>query len=229
MDNNNKKIGFALIVIVVGALLLADNLNVLPLHIPYFLTHWYTLFIFLGLFLLLVRNKKGPGISLMVVGGFFMMSDVFDVSVFSLWPALLIAVGVLILVRRDDHWGRGKSSYHTDSADSIDEISIFSGISTMVTSQAFQGGKVTTIFGGAEIDLSKAKLAEGRNVIDLVTIFGGSEIYVPSDWDVQVRVNPIFGGYSDERGIVNGSDSTRQLLITGVVLFGGGELKLRNI
>lgn len=224
---SNRKVGFALLIIVLGVLLLVDNLQIWPISIPHIFVRWHSILILIGLFLILVRDKLGPGITLIVVGGFFMMSDLLHISVFSLWPALLILVGILILVRRRDHQ-HYTATGTADSSDIVDEISIFSGTNKVVNSKNFKGGKVTTIFGGAELDLSQAQLAEGNNVIDLVTIFGGSEIFVPPDWEVQVRVNPIFGGYSDERNTISTTDPSRKLIISGVVLFGGGELKIRN-
>ena len=217
---------FALFIIFLGTLFLVDNLNIVDIHIPYYFTQWYTFLIVLGLFLLFVREKTGPAIVLLVIGGLFFISDVSYLRVWSLWPLLLIAAGVAILLRRRSA-PEAPSASGENPMDVIDEVAIFSGSERIIHSKNFRGGKISAVFGGAEIDLSKAELAEGDNVIDLFVMFGGGTIYVHPEMNVHVNVTSIFGGYSDERGLVNPDDSDRKLIITGTVLFGGGELKVR--
>ena len=226
--NNNRKIAFAIFIILAGALFLVDNLGFIYLNIPYYFTRWYTFLLILGLFLLFVREKQGPGITLVIIGGLFMIADLTYVNIFSLWPLLLIAAGVAILVRRNVD--RSAPDIRNESPnDVIDEAVIFAGSERVITSPNFRGGKLSTVFGGAEIDLSQATLAEGTNVIDIFTMFGGSTIYVPSDMNVQVKVTSIFGGYSDERNVANHEDNDRVLIISGTVLFGGGEIKTKHV
>ena len=99
--SNNKKIGFAIFIMFIGVIFLLDNLGIFYINIPYYFTQWYTILILVGLFLMLVRDKKGPGITLLIIGGLFLISDVSYISFWSLWPVLLIVAGVAILVRRN--------------------------------------------------------------------------------------------------------------------------------
>ena len=223
--SNNRKIGFALFIIFLGSIFLLDNLDIFHINIPYYFTQWYTILILVGLFLLMVRDKKGPGLTLLIIGGIFFISDVSYIHVWSLWPILLIGAGVAILVRRNVAEAPRYDS--ASPSDVIDETAIFSGANRLITSKSFRGGKISSVFGGAEIDLSQATLADGVNVIDIFTMFGGTTIYVAPDMNVQVNVTAIFGGYSDERGLANPHDSDKKLVITGTVLFGGGELKVK--
>ena len=223
--SNNRKIGFALFIIFIGSIFLLDNLDVFHISIPYYFTQWYTFLILLGLFLLFVRDKKGPGLTLLIIGGVFFLSDVSYIHIWSLWPLLLIGAGVAILVRRNQ--APAPNVDPSNASDVIDETAIFSGSNRLVTSKSFKGGKVSSVFGGAEIDLSQADLAESVNVIDIFTMFGGTTIYVAPDMNVQVNVTAIFGGYSDERGMSNPEEDDKKLVITGTVLFGGGELKVK--
>ncbi len=225
--SNNKKIGFSVAIIILGVVLLLDNLHIWHIYFPHVIYQWYSFLIMLGLFMFFVREKRGPGITLISVGSIFLVSDYFGVGIFNLWPAFLILVGILMLVRRNENEHRTYNDQNYPG-DVIDEFVVFSGTHKIITSSSFKGGRLSSVFGGAEIDLSQAQLAEGVNTIDIFTLFGGSTIFVPSTWDVQVKVNPIFGGYSDERQIINAQDPERQLIITGVVIFGGGELKIRN-
>ena len=222
---DNRKVGFALFIIFVGVFFLLNNLDIVDIYVPYYLVRWYSFLILLGLFLLLVRDKAGPGLTLLAIGGVFLIGDVADIRVWSLWPLLLIVAGVSILYRRRSVPKGPDTREHP--MDTIDETAIFGGAERIIHSQNFKGGKLSAVFGGVEVDLSKAKLAEGENVIDLFVMFGGGTIYVNQDMNVHVKVTSIFGGYSDERGGVNPEDENSKLVITGTVLFGGGEIKLR--
>jgi predicted membrane protein len=111
--------------------------------------------------------------------------------------------------------------------DYIDDISIFGGGHKVIHSDSFKGGNITAIFGGSEIDLTQCKLAPGDNYIDVVIIFGGTTIVVPNNWDVILNVTPLFGGFSNKKSryVSSGTEPSGTLIIKGVVLFGGGEIK----
>jgi predicted membrane protein len=73
----------------------------------------------------------------------------------------------------------------------------------------------------------KARLSPGSNYIDVFCIFGGMKLIVPEDWNVKIRVMSIFGGFSDKHRILSTGTSAAQdtqLIIKGIVIFGGGEI-----
>jgi len=113
------------------------------------------------------------------------------------------------------------------SNDFIDEVAIFGGGDKIITSNNFRGGKVTAIFGGTDIILQHAVLAPGVNQLEVFALFGGWTLRIPPHWQVKSEVVAIFGGISDKRYIAadQPKDNTRQLVIKGLVLFGGGEIK----
>lgn len=119
----------------------------------------------------------------------------------------------------------GHSDVITDD-DFIDDISIFGGGNKIITAKNFKGGKITSVFGGSTIDFSQANLANGVSEIDVVSLFGGSKLIVPRDWDIHLEVTAIFGGFADKR-IVDPHiihNPSKKLIIKGVAIFGGGEL-----
>ena len=120
------------------------------------------------------------------------------------------------------HWfDKGESS-----AEYLDELNIFGGCEKKITTKSFRGGKVTSIFGGATFDFRDCELAEGKNVLDIANLFGGTKLILPSHWKVHVDIVSIFGGFSDKRiPNQNIAESDRELHIVGVVFFGGGEIK----
>lgn len=112
-------------------------------------------------------------------------------------------------------------------SDILDEVNIFSGGDKKITSKAFQGGKITSIFGGGTYDFLDCELAEGKNVLEMVNIFGGAKLIVPSDWIIHLDVAAVFGGFSDKRrrNSQSSGSTNKELYITGVAIFGGGEIK----
>jgi len=58
-------------------------------------------------------------------------------------------------------------------------------------------------------------------------VFGGTTIVVPNDWNIVMNVTSIFGGFSNKsvKDPNANVDLSRTLIIKGLVVFGGGELK----
>lgn len=112
----------------------------------------------------------------------------------------------------------------SENAENIfEETAIFGGTDKKFTSEDLKGGKITTIFGGSQIDLRKSKIQDGAN-IELFCMFGGTEIFVPADWKVNMNATAILGGFSDERATID-DKPVATLNVNGFVMFGGAELK----
>jgi predicted membrane protein len=240
VGNPNKKFAFGFVVILAGLLLLAFNFDMLPWNLHRLFFSWQMLLIAIGVISIASSESRTPGIILILVGSFFLIPEIFDFHIAFIklfWPVLLIAIGVMILLKRGfrkpGHYHRRR--YHQWSnpvPDSeldegyINETNIFSGSKRKITHQVFKGGKISNIFGGAEIDLSQAVLAEGRVELTIECIFGGVTLIVPSDWKVVINVSSVMGGFSDKRNILKEpTDPSRTLVIRGESIFGGGEIK----
>jgi len=225
-EHKSKKRTFiGLIFIIVGTALIAKKASVLPENISDIVISWKMLLIAIGAFKLYLKDYY-RGLILISIGTFFLLPQVFDIP-FEVkgmfWPAIFVVIGVLMITVRNRH--RGLQGGQT-SENYIDLLTFMSGGKRKITSQQFLGGKITSIFGGNEIDLTAANIKE-TIAIDVFTMFGGVEIVVPRDWDVQVDVTSIFGGFNDKRGPVEHSDSglKKVLIIKGFTIFGGGEVK----
>jgi len=55
-------------------------------------------------------------------------------------------------------------------------------------------------------------------------MWGGIEIYVPDGWAVEVRAVPLLGGV-DDKTIMPKSDDAPRLVVHGLVVMGGMEIK----
>ncbi len=222
------------LLIVAGLLLILKKTTVLPGPFDDFIDDvifsWQMLLIVIGIITMVGSDNKTPGIVLISVGGFFLIPELFTDFFRSFnffWPALFIVVGIVLLMNSKRLAKAASYNRSANKADVIDIVSIFSGAERQLISDNFQGGKITSIFGGGEVDLTRSSLAPGDNVIEITCIFGGTTVIVPDNWNVIVDVTPILGGFSDSRKLRGDEmrDNTRSLTLRGTVIFGGGEIK----
>jgi predicted membrane protein len=139
----------------------------------------------------------------------------------------LIAIGSYIILNQKKKTEEVADELGQINKDIIDDVAIFGGGTKIITSENFKGGNITAVFGGSEIILKGCKLAEGTNSIDILAVFGGTTIIVPNDWNIVMNVTSIFGGFSN-KSVKDPSaaiDTSKTLIIKGLVVFGGGELK----
>ncbi|MDQ3394307.1 MAG: cell wall-active antibiotics response protein [Bacteroidota bacterium] len=222
------------IFILIGTVLLLRNLDLMPSLIPGYLFTWPIILIVIGLFNLIGKNDKTSGFILISIGLFFILPSALGVpshEIFKFWPVLLIIAGASIFLKQSHH---GK--YHRLQSDSsrsfsddglIEASSFLGGTKRIIDPIEFKGGNISAFFGGNEIDFSQCTLAEGKNYIHLSILCGGTVLIVPSDWNVQMEVTAMLGGFADERTQHAIKNNDRILVIKGAVMLGGGELKSR--
>jgi hypothetical protein len=87
--------------------------------------------------------------------------------------------------------------------------------------------RAISLFGAIKLDLSDAALA-GRSIrIRVLCLFGGIEIFVPQPANVSVETFCAFGGVSD-RSTGSTEPNTPNILVDGLVMFGGADVKVRK-
>lgn len=217
-----------IVLLLVGVALIANQFNVIPFHLREMLFTWQALLILIGVIILTRRDNNFTGYILIGVGAFFMVPEYVDLPFEYrglIWPIFIVLLGVLLIFRSGNIFKERRIEGSLDE-DYVDDINIFGGHNRKINSRSFRGGKITSAFGGGTYDLTSAQLAPGVNILDQVTVFGGSKIIVPNDWDIKIEVIAIFGGFSDKRGKLpqQTSASERKLVIKGVAIFGGGEI-----
>jgi predicted membrane protein len=228
-----KKYILGVIIIVAGFLLLLSNTGFLPYDVMHVIFSWQMLLIGIGVISLFSSESRTPGTILILIGGIFILPRMFDLSfnvMHVFWPVILIAIGVLILTkrlpRRPWHTYGNQVSHQSVEDGFIHEENIFSGGKQRVMHQVFRGGQISCVFGGSELDLTQATLADGVSELEITTIFGGVTLIVPADWRIQLKMTSIMGGFSDKRSYVKESpDPSKVLVIKGSTIFGGGEIK----
>jgi len=219
---------WGLILILVGLAFLLDQLGILS-NLGRF---WPLLVVLAGLMHFL-SQRRAWGI-LVTIAGVILQLNQLGITHFgwaTLWPMMLIAFGLYVM------WGsfqRSSKPAATTSAagdprTTLNEAVVFGGLERRMTSQDFQGGDVTAIFGGIELDLTEANMVANEATLAITAIFGGVEVRVPPSWQVAFRGAPIFGGVEDKTRTARGNDPAssnfKTLVITGAVIFGGLEIK----
>ncbi len=227
---SNRNLGRAIIgivLILIGIAFIGRTFDFFPNKVERFVFSWEMILIVLGVIFISTRENKTTGWILLLIGMIFLLPDIVHVPYpfrRLFWPIALIAVGLFIIFRASGTRGIVAGG---NTVDYLDDVAILGGGNKVITSENFKGGKITAIFGGSKIDLTKANLAPGQNVIDIFCLFGGSDIIVPENWNVKIDVVSILGGFSDKRYIKPDAtmDVGKEIVIKGFVMFGGGDLK----
>ena len=231
-ENKNKvdkRVLLGSILIGLGGIFFLNSLDIFDFDFGRVIFSWPFFFIVIGMYLTLNTTRKMLGGIIAGLGVVFILPRIFptiDYDGSVVLSIFLIAIGSYIILNQK------KKTEEIDelgqiTKDVIDDVAIFGGGTKIVTSDNFRGGNITAVFGGSEIILKGSKLADGTSSIDILAVFGGTTIVVPNDWNIVMNVTSIFGGFSNKsvKDPNANVDLSRTLIIKGLVVFGGGELK----
>jgi len=217
------------VVAIVGIVFLLSNTGMLS--VGHLFRFWPMILVIAGLAALASPQGRVKGAILIVIGALLEL-DALGIAHFqwsSLWPLAMIGAGALIIWTTLE--ARRAGSLTGDSRSNLNEFALFGGVERRITSQDFKGGAATAIFGGIEIDLRQAVIADDHAEITINAVFGGCELRIPENWEIIAHGQGIFGGYVDStKGYVGtpeaaGGIPRKPLYIRGVAIFGGVELK----
>lgn len=212
-----------------GVLALLDNLNVFGM--PLLRTFWPLVFVLLGISRLVRPCHAGSGLfatGLILLGGLLTARNLGYASFNprDWWPVLVILVGLSVLARGLFPRRGRQASFQASTLEHGEQINIdasFSAISQRYDSRSFKGGRISSTFGGVELDLTQATIDGAEARLDVSAQFSGIELRVPRDWLVVVEVASTFGGVEDKTQppMTPGA----RLVLRGEVMFGGVEIK----
>jgi predicted membrane protein len=211
-------VGICLLLLGVGFLLQQADL----FNFSSALSVWWPLILILIGIIQLTNRSHSSGVSgwlFLLIGGLFLADQWTDANLLIyLWPLILIFIGLTFIFSRG--YQRKKPA---DSKNAIQTLLFFSGTEVRNRSKSFEGGSVTAVFGGAEIDLREAVMSDKGAALDLTTVFGGINIYVAEGVQVEVSGLPIFGGCNDKTRKM-GENYTSVLKVNALTVFGGVEI-----
>lgn len=116
-------------------------------------------------------------------------------------------------------------SHFESTVDYTDFSAIFGSNERVVVSKKYLGGNVTSLFGGAVLDLHSADF-DNVVVIDIFCLFGGVDIIVPSNWSIKNETTTFLASVDDNRRNKNLIEPQKILILKGFVMMGG--LEIRN-
>ena len=211
-------------VLALGVLLTLDNLNIM--NVEHLFDYWPVLLIMLGLAHIIQpgRGRRiGSGLIWLVIGTLLLLNtlDLWGFNVWELWPLLLVLLGVKMLWRA---FFRGRSRVDRDSANFFEATAVLAGDQRRISCDDFQGGDATALLGGCEIDLTDCGSAGEPAEIHIFAFWGGIELRVPKDWEVQVRGTAIMGSFEDKTQR-RAAETTKVLIVRGLAIMGGVEIK----
>jgi predicted membrane protein len=202
-----------ILLLVVGTGWLLEGLNIINFG-NYLSTYWPVVVILVGLTSLIGNARNWPTSLIILLAGIALLLRQLNILEFSIWtvfwPVILIFVALSILFRGS--WNKPKD-------DSEDAIDFFSGQSIRSVSDKFKGGSITAVFGGIELDLRDTKI-DGSAEMNVLTVFGGTDIKVPEGWNVKVTGLPLFGGWEDKTKKITDKKAP-VLKINATCAFGG--------
>jgi len=209
-------------ILLAGVAFTLDNLGVLDAG--EFIDYWPLILVAVGLAKLVGVNRTGGWLS----AGFWILIGIwwtlFNLGVTDFyppefWPVFLIVAG-LFLVQRALRPGRRSDP----SPDKVTGFAVLGGATRKSASQDFRGGDFTAVMGGCEVDLRDARITNGPAVIDVFAFWGGVDIRVPPDWEVDGQVTAILGGFDNRTG-TGQIDPTQLLVIRGLAMMGGVDVR----
>jgi hypothetical protein len=103
------------------------------------------------------------------------------------------------------------------------ERALVGGIARKNASQSFQGGELSAVMGGCEVDLREARMAGPEAVIECFAMWGGIVLQIPPDWAVDPQVSVFAAGFNDQSKPP--VQPTGRLVIRGTAVMAGIEIK----
>ena len=223
-----KPIIWGIAIIALGIIFGGNALGLFSLDI--FFDGWWTLFIIVPSVISLITDKdKIMSLGFIAVGIILLLAaqDVFsyDVAWKVILAVFLVAVGLSIIFRslfhskNDQEVAKKVAEAEKDGKSMDSQFAVFSGTDRIYKDETFNGSNISAIFGGANLDLRKAKFASDT-VIKAFALFGGIDIIVPTDAKVKMKSGFIFGGFSDDRKSTS-DKSQYTIYIDAAGAFGG--------
>ncbi|MBI4428558.1 MAG: hypothetical protein HY562_05510 [Ignavibacteriales bacterium] len=215
-----------LLVIFFGVVLTLDNFDVVESR--EYLRFWPAFVVGFGL-TKAAQSRRGAGrnagLLIAAVGFLLLLGNIriLDFSFRDYWPLLLVLFGGSLIWRASTRSRKPSTDGSTDADSDINLFAFMGGFERTITSKNFQGGEMTAIMGGCEVDLRQSSIKEAEAVIDVFAFWGGVSLKVPEDWTVSVQGLPIMGGIEDKTHPPK-SDTAKRLVVKGYAIMGGVEI-----
>ena len=213
-------------IIALGVLFLLDNFNIASART--ILYYWPALLIIVGAaHFFQHRTLVGSTWSLFLIfiGGGMLLDRIYDIefNFWSFWPVILVFLGASMITQSMGRRRIETGSVNPNDDSTIKTSAIMGGVKKNIASKDFQGGEMTAIMGGIDLDLREAEIKD-EAVLDISVVMGGVEIKIPEEWHVIMKGFPFMGGFVNHARIPK-DEHAKRLIIKGTVIMGGVEVR----
>lgn len=219
---------WGLLFIVLGVVFGLSAFDVIEIR-DIFFDGWWTMFIIVPCTIELFRSRDKTGNIIGIVIGVVLLLACQGILTFDMiWklliPTVLVIIG-LSLVFRDAFIGKKKAFKELNSRKGAEDThcATFGSKSIKYDGQTFYGNDLTAVFGAVSCDLRGAIITEDV-IINANATFGGVDIFLPENVNVQIKSTAIFGGTEDKRRLPELTGAPT-VYVSSVCLFGGVDIK----
>ena len=217
---------WGLVLVIAGVIFALNAFNITDIDV--FFDGWWTLFIIIPCTVGLFTEREKTGNIIGVVVGILLLLCCQDVLSFSMiWkliiPAIIVVIGLKMVLKGlfGNKANEIMKKLKTEGKKPKVGCAIFSGCNLNYDGEVFDGAELSAVFGGVKCDLRNAVIDQDC-AIQASAIFGGMDILVPSNVNVKVNSNSIFGGVSNK---TTANPDAPTLYVNGTCMFGGIDIK----
>ena len=184
-------------------------------HFTLFFPGWWTLFLIIPAVIAIAADGFHTSWAVLLGVGILLLIN--RLGILPSWlskltiPAVILAVGFLVIFRGKES---GASPFY---------LAIFSGRTPNYNGKEFTGATCLATFGGVDLKLKEAKIKDGA-VINAFAVFGGVDVILPPEVNVETTCVPLFGGLSEPKNRTYDA-SYPTVKVNAIAVFGGVDVK----
>lgn len=210
MKKNWQPILWGLTLVVIGIIIFLNIAGVTKINLWSYIIG--IVFVIAGASTITNSTKNVFGYFLILLGVFIILKKALSLSFNPLYfvPIVIIVAGISFIF--------SVFTFKSNVTTSASSFVIFSSREEKSFAPDFKGKSITCIFGGYDIDLRDYTFANDLQ-FNLFTMFGGVDIIVPENVNLEINPTSIFGGISNSTK--NSSNNEYTVYINALCLFGG--------
>lgn len=215
------KLALGIFFTLAGLLMTLDNLDLFDAGRV--LRYWPVLLVVVGA-LMFREGNRSLAVVLMVAGALLVVHNAhwlrFSFAV--LWPLLLIAIGLVIVLRAFGILVPTALVLSRTGSEGGTDWAVLDSRKEVLPANELSGRRLLAFMGGHQLELTEPATYDGPVVVEVMAVWGGIDIRVPPGWEVIADVVPVMGGIEVKTTAGRGG---RQLIVRGAVVMAGMEIK----
>ena len=216
---------WGILLIIVGVIIGLNSLGIADIDL--FFDGWWTLFIIVPNVIDIIKRPSKVDNYIWVAVGIILLLCAQEILSFKvigklIFPVILVGIGLSILLK-DRIGAKVKEKIKELNEDNLEEYyAIFSAQEIYPKGDEFKGASLNSIFGGIDLNLKEVQIQKDT-LINVTTVFGGTDIIVPSNVNIKVQSTSIFGGVDNE--MKRYTENLPTIYVKAFCLFGGADIK----